>query len=116
MAIVREKANANRNLTNSTTRVILREAFKHGYFARTLKKILEVPICVRRIQQGLRSFANLSWRRVKQSPSLTPAHKTKRQKWALKHINNSQWEWRNKIFSDERRGGSIMLGENYPGK
>ena len=66
-----------------------------------IKTMLQLPIEKRQIARLLRAM-KFTWRKKERTPLMTAQHEQARKKWALDHLGRDK-EWKNVIFSDEKR-------------
>lgn len=99
----RKPAGRKKIVSNTMARSLLRHASTGNYSARQLRDLLDLPVSVRRVQQLLLNSANLKYKKMKSAPLMTEKHKDDRYKWACEHVSWTIQEWRQVVFSDEKR-------------
>ncbi len=71
--------------------------------ARFLVSKYQPQVRVRRVQQLLKAFSQISWARMRPAPRLTQQQRDDRFEWAEKRLSENAVLWRRTIFSDEKR-------------
>ena len=94
---------SRKKMTVRDERRLLRLASISPMYARELKVQLELPISPSRVRSCLNGIVHLKYLKPKTEPRLTKLHKDARLRWAKKHVKWGDDEWRNIVFSDEKR-------------
>ena len=101
------KSSTKRGRPTKTTATQLRSLFRHAstgkYSARELQISLKLSISVRRVQQLLSGCGHMMYKKKKSVPALTIEHKKKRYEWAKEHVTWSLSDWKDVIFTDEKK-------------
>ncbi|KAK2581558.1 hypothetical protein KPH14_005209 [Odynerus spinipes] len=92
----------NTKLTRRDRSRIFKEISTQNKTASEVKKILELPVTTRRVQQILQQDNRLKWTKRSLKPPLTQEHKRARLEFARNHMSWSE-EWKDTIFSDEKK-------------
>lgn len=89
-------------LTARDKRRVIAIASQKNCSGSQIKKELNAPVTVRRIQQILHESPHLKWAKRKKKPQLKAHHKTARLKFAKKYMSWTS-EWQKVVFSDEKK-------------
>jgi len=99
----REERGTRPKLSPTQKRAMLREASKGNSSASDLRKELQLPVSVRRVQQIMHDSPHLCYRKRKSAPYMLQRHKDKRLQWSRDHVTWPSGKWERVIFSDEKK-------------
>lgn len=101
--VPKKKGGRPKIVPDTTVRAILRHTSTGNYTAHQLRDLLNLPVTVRRFQQLLLNNDNLAYKKMKCAPMMTDKHKEDRVKCAVDHVSCTLSDWRQGVFSDEKR-------------
>lgn len=100
---LQQKRQRNQKLSRRAQRQIVSAALRDKLSAREICESLGLDISVRRVQQILSGSAYLRYSKAERAPHLSKNHRMERVKWAEQNLGWDHPNWRQVIFSDEKK-------------
>lgn len=99
----RKNAGRKQKLSSRQKRLICKEASKGIYSVKEIRNVLKLDVCVETVRAVLHEDNRFQYCKPTLTPWLTEQHKKRRLEWAQKYVRYTDNQWRETIFSDEKK-------------